>query len=184
MRPVFRKPKTVVGNNLIFRNATIDDATFILELRTDNKKATHISSTSNDLWRQEAWLEGYKNDNQQVYFIITNNDNERVGTVRLYDSKNDSFCWGSWILKDGLPSSYAIESALLVYEFALSLGFEKAHFDVRKGNQSVWRFHERFGAKRIEETASDFIYNISLDAIKLSLKKYEKYLPGRYAIKY
>lgn len=180
--PVFKKPKKVVGSNLIFRDAAKDDAAFILELRTDSKKARHISKTSNDLKKQEAWLEKYRNDNKQVYFIILNKENQRIGTVRLYDNTNDSFCWGSWILKDGAPSSYAIESALLVYHFALSLGFEKAHFDVRKGNQSVWKFHERFGAKKVEQTTDDFIYNISLDAIELSLEKYKKYLPNGFLI--
>ena len=183
-RPVFRKPKKVIGNNLIFRDAIKEDAAFILELRTDSKKATYISKTSKDLKQQEAWLENYRNDNEQVYFIILNKQHERVGTVRLYDNKNDSFCWGSWILKDGTPSSYSIESALLVYHLALNLGFEKAHFDVRKGNQSVWKFHERFGAKKVGETTEDFIYNISLESIQISLNKYKKYLPNGFSIEY
>lgn len=181
-RPTLSKPKKVVGSNIVLRDATKEDAAFILELRTDSKKSTHISKTSNDLKQQEAWLEKYGNDNEQVYFIIFNKQDERVGTVRLYDIKNDSFCWGSWILKNGTPSSYAIESALLVYHFALSLGFEKAHFDVRKGNQSVWKFHERFGAQKVEETTDDYTYNISLEAIKMSLEKYKKYLPNGFLI--
>lgn len=181
-RPALRKPKKLVGSNLVFRDATKEDAAFILELRTDSKKATHISKTSNDLKQQEAWLERYEKDGEQVYFIIFNKQGERVGTVRLYDIKDDSFCWGSWVLKNGTPSSYAIESVLLVYHFALSLGFEKAHFDVRKGNQSIWKFHERFGAKKVEETTDDFIYNISLEAIEKSLEKYKKYLPNEFLI--
>jgi RimJ/RimL family protein N-acetyltransferase len=180
--PVFHKPAKVVGNNLVFRNATKEDAAFILALRTDAKKAAHISKTSNDLNQQIAWLEKYENDREQIYFIILDTKLEEVGTVRLYDQRDDSFCWGSWILKEGTPSNYAIESALLVYHFALSLGFQKAHFDVRKGNQSVWKFHERFGATKIEETADDFIYNISLDAIKQSLAKYQKYLPNGFSV--
>lgn len=180
--PIFIKPKIVIGNKIVFRNARKEDAPFILELRTDKKKSTHISKTSNHLNQQEAWLEKYDNDNEQVYFVILNKDQEKVGTVRLYDKKNESFCWGSWIIKEGMPSSYAIESALLVYHFAVSLGFQKAHFEVRKGNQSVWRFHERFGAKRIDETAEAFIYNISLDAIERSLTRYKNYLPNGFSI--
>lgn len=181
-RPTLSKPKKVVGNNLVFRDAQKEDAAFILELRTDSIKATHLSKTSNDLKQQEVWLERYGNDNGQVYFIILNKQGEKVGTVRLYDITNDSFCWGSWILKNGTPSSYSIESALLVYHFALSLGFEKAHFDVRKGNESVWKFHERFGANKVEETTDDFIYNISLESIEKSLEKYKKYLPNGFSI--
>jgi RimJ/RimL family protein N-acetyltransferase len=180
--PVFHKPAKVIGNNLILRDVTKEDAAFILELRTDANKARHISKTSGDLKTQIEWLEKYENDNQQIYFVILNKKLEKVGTVRLYDKTNDSFCWGSWILKEGTPSSYSIESALLVYHFALSLGFEKAHFDIRKGNHSVWRFHERFGAEKIAETTSDFIYTISLHAIERSLAKYKKYLPNGVSI--
>lgn len=181
-RPTLSKPKKVIGNNLVFKNVQKEDAAFILEIRTDSKKAAHLSKTSNDLKQQEVWLEKYGNDSGQVYFIIFNKEGERVGTVRLYDIKDDSFCWGSWILKNGTPSSYAIESALLVYHFGMSLGFEKAHFEVRKGNESVWKFHERFGAQKVEETADAFIYKISLDAIEKSLEKYKKYLPNGFLI--
>lgn len=93
-RPVFIKPKKVVGNNLIFRNATEEDAAFILELRTDAKKSQHISKTSADLVQQQAWLGKYSGDSQQVYFVILNKDLEKVGTVRLYDIRDNSFCWG------------------------------------------------------------------------------------------
>ncbi|MFM8900479.1 MAG: GNAT family N-acetyltransferase [Burkholderiales bacterium] len=178
INPRFVKPNKVFGNNLIFRDALIDDASFILRLRTDDKKAQHLSTTANDLSKQIAWLEKYSNDHQQIYFVITNRRGGPVGTVRLYDQQNDSFCWGSWILEDGAPSSYALESALMVYHFAFSLGFNNAHFDVRKGNESVWKFHERFGAVRVEETDLDYFYTISSDAIKKSLLKYQKYLPN------
>jgi RimJ/RimL family protein N-acetyltransferase len=181
-RPVFIKPNAIFGHNLILRDATINDAAFIVELRTNEKKSAYISKTANDVNRQEAWLEKYSKDCEQVYFVILSKEQERVGTVRLYDIQGDSFCWGSWVLKDGAANSYAIESALLVYHFGLSLGFNRAHFDVRKGNQSVWKFHERFGAIRISETNEDYLYNISLENIQQSLKKYVKYLPNGFAI--
>lgn len=67
-----------------------------------------------------------------------------------------------------------MESALLVYQFALSLGFRNSHFDVRKGNVSVWQFHERLGAVRTGETAEDYIYNMSYDAMHNSFEKYKQ----------
>jgi RimJ/RimL family protein N-acetyltransferase len=175
--PVFVKPKQIVGNKLIFRNADTHDAAFILALRTSEIRSIHLSKTSNAIEEQIAWLNGYAADSEQVYFMILDRNLQTVGTVRLYDRKKDSFCWGSWILKPGTPSSYAIESALLVYRFGLSLRFRRSHFDVRKANVSVWRFHERFGAVRTGETAEDFLYNISMDAISASFSRYEKYLP-------
>lgn len=69
-----------------------------------------------------------------------------------------------------------MESALLVYQFALSLGFKNSHFDVRKENTSVWQFHERFGAERTGEQGEDYIYRISHDAILNSFEKYKKHM--------
>jgi hypothetical protein len=69
-------------------------------------------------------------------------------------------------LKDGTQGRCAIEPALLVYHFALSLGLKKAHFEDRKDNQSVKKFHERLGA------------------IKISLETYKKYLPNEFLINY
>lgn len=181
---LLRKPQEISGNNLILRNASVADAEFILELRTNKRKSTHISQTDNILSHQQAWLESYQNDNTQIYFIILNRDLEKFGTVRIYDIQKNSFCWGSWILKEGTPSSYSIESALLIYHFAMTLGFEKSHFDVRKGNTSVWKFHERFGAERIKEDDKDYIYNITKEAIQKSIDRYKKYLPNGLKIKY
>jgi len=178
VKPGFRKIEKVVGNNLVFRNACIEDAEFILTLRLDADKGKHLSRTSPELSEQISWLERYKNDNSQMYFIILDQHTNSVGTVRLYDQQDDSFCWGSWILKAGSPSCYSIESALMIYKVALRLGFNRSHFDVRKGNSSVWKFHERFGATKIKETTDDYIYNISFDAIHKSLDRYKKYLPN------
>jgi RimJ/RimL family protein N-acetyltransferase len=173
----FSKPQRIVGKDLILRNAMQSDAEFILKLRTDSFKGKFLSKTRNNIAGQREWLKRYEQDASQVYLIITDKNGETYGTVRLYDAKSESFCWGSWILKQGSPVSFSIESALMVYHFALSLGFTESHFDVRKGNESVWRFHERFGAVRIAETDDDYLYTITQSAIKASLEKYKKYLP-------
>lgn len=175
--PRYLKPKRVIGHKLSFRDAAPADAAFILELRTDPVKSRHLSATSSDLAKQAAWLEAYARDDSQVYFIMEDAQGEPVGTVRLYDPRGDSFCWGSWIIKEGMPGNYAIESALMVYRYALSLGFSRAHFEVRKDNVSVWRFHERFGAVRTGSTDDNYLFEISAAAIGESLKKYGRFLP-------
>lgn len=175
--PTLAKAEKIIGNKIVFRNASREDAGFILGLRTDPVKGKYLSATPNDLALQVSWLEKYTRDNSQIYFIIQDLQDEPFGTVRLYDARQDSFCWGSWILKDGRPSGFAIESALIVYRYALELGFTRSHFDVRKGNESVWQFHERFGAVRVGETEDDYLYNIAESEIRASLEKYRKYLP-------
>lgn len=181
--PMIRKAYRIIGKNLVFRDASTDDAAFIFELRTDNKKAKYLSHTSPEMVKQIIWLEDYKKKHDQAYFIIENKEGEKLGTVRIYDPQGESFCWGSWILKDGVSKSAGIESALIVYAYALdSLGFKKAHFDVRKGNKNVWQFHERCGAVRVHETENDYIYRIEGENILSTRNRYKKYLPERIVI--
>ena len=171
------KAKIIDGNKLFFTDATREDAEFIVKLRSDEKKSRYISKTDPDVEKQRKWLRSYETDTSQAYFIIRDN-NERVGTVRIYDQRGESFCWGSWILKDGVNKIFAIESALIVYSYALSIGLRKAHFTVSKGNDSVSRFHERFGAVVVEENDDEYFYELSTESIIESMRKYERYLPN------
>ena len=173
----------VSGHTLRFRDAVVHDAPFILSLRTDVEKSKYLSSSPNNVARQEEWLLTYRQAPDHAYFIIEDRSGEALGTVRLYDPRERSFCWGSWIIKHGAPASVAIESALMVYTYALDhLGFESAHFDVRKKNAHVWRFHERFGATRVAETDVDYLYEIAAERIRSSLTRYQKYLPSGVTI--
>ena len=172
-----RKAARIVGKTLTFRNAVFEDAAFILSLRTDTEKSRYLSAVSTELADQQAWLSRYAQANDQAYFIIQYRDTP-IGTVRLYDAQGDSFCWGSWILQDGQPRQAAIESALMVYAYAVDhLGFAAAHFDVRKGNARVWQFHERFGASRTGDTTLDYLYRLDLAAIQAARRHYDKFLP-------
>jgi len=174
--PTIRKAKLVVGKTLTFRDANVDDAAFILSLRTDEKKSRFLSAVSADLSAQQAWLTSYASSKGQAYFIIEY-QNEPIGTVRLYDAQQDSFCWGSWILKDGRPVQAAMESALMVYSYAIDhLGFKDAHFTVHKANQRVCEFHERFGAQCIKEDEIEYSYSVPSAAISNSRIKYKKFL--------
>lgn len=171
-----RKAARVVGKTLSFRDASLDDAAFILSLRTDTEKSRYLSAVSGELAEQQAWLERYAQADNQAYFIIEN-QGALIGTVRLYDPQGESFCWGSWILHSSRPSHAAMESALMVYAYAIDhLGFTAAHFDVRKGNERVWRFHERFGAKRVAENEIDYFYIMDYKAIDFSRKHYQRFL--------
>jgi len=71
----------------------------------------------------------------------------------------------------------------MVYAYALDhLGFEQAHFDVRAANQKVWKFHERFGAKRLRQVGDDFFYELSMDSIQRYMEGYKRFLPNRITV--
>ncbi|WP_432380650.1 GNAT family N-acetyltransferase [Duganella sp. P38] len=182
--PRYVKPKAVRGNKLVFRDATVDDAEFILSLRTDASKNRYLSATSSDVQQQRDWLARYAADDNQIYFIICALDGRPVGTVRLYDQQGDSFCWGSWIKSDDAPGGFGIESALIIYAYALQLGFQRAHFQVSKGNDGVISFHQRFGAVETAENDVEFHYEMSNAAIHGALAQYRKFLPDGIQVEF
>lgn len=182
LKVVIKQAKSISGRSIKLRNVTPSDADFIVKIRTNEKKGRFISATSNDISKQKQWIKDYLTSEGQAYFLITDLDDNPLGTVRIYDQQGDSFCWGSWVVAEDAPSYCAIESALLVYTYALELGFRRAHFDVRKGNSSVIKFHERFGAERTGETEEDFLYTITKEQILSTFEKYKKYLPERVEI--
>lgn len=182
--PRIRKVLKLQGKTLVFRNVEVSDAAFILSLRTNEQKSMHLSKVKDDLKAQEDWIRRYLTQDNEVYFIIEDLNASPLGTVRLYDAVGDSFCWGSWIMVDGAPTTAAIESALIVYKYALDcLGFTRAHFQVNKGNQRVCAFHERFGAVRQSENNIQYHYIISTLAIRSSIERYRRYLPDEIYIK-
>ena len=151
------------------------DAEFILKLRIDPRYNQFLSSVSPDIQAQKDWINKYKTEElerKQFYFIIERVDGVPCGTVRLYDFRGNSFCWGSWILNEDKTRYAAIESAFLVYEFGFeNLGYQQSHFDVMKGNERVQSFHEKMGATKIKEDSDNFYYEITKEAVDVARTK-------------
>lgn len=172
-----------MAKSIYFKLAEVDDAEFILGLRTNTIYNKYLSSTTASLLEQRKWLQEYKireYNNKEFYFIIFRNDtNERIGTVRLYDFIEDkkSFCWGSWILNERKTSSSALESALLVYKIGFyNLGFQQSHFDVRKENDKVIAFHTKMGAVKTSSNEIDIFFNYTKENFEERVKSFKKYL--------
>jgi RimJ/RimL family protein N-acetyltransferase len=142
------------------------DADFILRLRSNPELNQNISATPSSLEAQKNWILDYQKRfemGQEAYFIIRC-DGEDVGTLRIYDydQSNNSFCWGSWLIKPGTSPCAAFLSMILVYELCFdSLGFALARFEVRQANKSVWSFHERIGATLIAQNTLNRFYEMT-----------------------
>lgn len=166
-----------------FKLVEESDAEFICDLRNNPELNKHISQSPSDVDAQRNWIRNYKSKekaNKEYYFIIRRNDNNhRIGTIRLYDFKEKpkSFCWGSWILNENKTRYAAIESALLVYKLAFEeLDFEQSHFDVRKDNLGVHNFHMRLGAQHIDGNDLDNFYIYSAPKYFEILNEYKKFI--------
>lgn len=167
--------KILQSRNLVLRDVEETDAKFILELRNDPIKSKFLSSTSRSVEAQIVWLRSYKERNDQAYFIIEDKRSRKLGCIRMYNPKNTSFDWGSWLIVEGAAPHVALESALSMYSYARRLGFLTAKIDVRKDNVTVWKFHENiFGAKLLRENDLDRFYEVPTEEIDKRLKKYNR----------
>lgn len=182
---VWVRPRRIVGKTLALRHVREDDAAFILKLRTDASKSRFMSPTPPSVDDQRKYIRKYLASDEGVYFIIESLDGEPLGTVRMYDADGQSFAWGSWIIKDGAPMVAGIESALIVYAFALEyLGFVQANAMVHKDNARVLSFHERFGGHRVAEQDDQYAILMPPEAIRSSLRRYGRYLPDPIVVEH
>ncbi|MDN2479989.1 GNAT family N-acetyltransferase [Vibrio agarivorans] len=168
----------LTSKTITLRLVEESDADFIVSLRTDDKYNKYLSTVGSDVDAQRKWISSYKEkerNKNEYYFIIQRNDGVRCGTVRVYDLKEDSFCWGSWILNEDKTRYAAVESALLVYEFGFKhLGFNQSHFEVVKGNTKVIDFHKKFGAEQVDEDADHFYFTISRESVAETKIKFSR----------
>jgi len=175
--PLIQKSDALHGKNLVLRNVTINDAEFIVSLRTDPRKSKYLSPISGNIEEQINWLKSYQKSNNQAYFIICNQDAGRVGCIRIYDPQGFNYTWGSWLMIDGLPPTYALEVVALIFYYGKYLGFKTATLTVRKDNDSVWRFHENFlGAKRVGGDELSYLLLFDEQIIDTNIKKLSKFL--------
>ncbi len=170
----------LVGKNIKLRSVELDDADFIYKMRQNEVKTRFLSKVTGTVESQKEWISKYKkreNEQKEFYFVIESKSKEKLGLVRMYDFKDNSFCWGSWLIKEDAPKSTAIESALQIYEFGFyKQCFKRSHFDVRKGNDKVISFHQRFGAKIVDEDELDYFFNFEKSDYEIIKEKYKRYL--------
>ena len=144
----------------------VNDASYILKLRLDESYSKYISKVSDDVSAQKNYIRQYLKSNirgrNSFYCILTNTaTGERCGTVRIYNFKDDTFEWGSWILDDNKTRYAAMETAVFIYEFSFNtLGFGKSEFEVNRNNEKVVSYHIRSGAKIIGEDDINYYFRV------------------------
>ena len=161
------------GDAVRLRLVTEADAAFLLGLRLDPSRNKNISATSSDLGAQVSWMRAYAGRyacGREAYFVIEGAEGPQ-GSLRFYDyhPANNSYCWGSWIIRPGASPATAFQSLILAYDLAFGpLGFDRARFDVRQANISVWKFHEKMGAKMVREDALDRFYEYPAEDYRIA----------------
>lgn len=168
-------------NGIKFRFVDVLDAEFIYNLRINTKLNRYISKISGTVDEQKKWIKEYKKremEGKEYYFIISNDSEESIGVVRVYNIKEDCLEWGSWILDPEKSNPIlALKSILLLYKFIFEdLKFNKANLDVRKENKEVVFFHKSYGSKIIGESDLDYFFVFEKNDYEKMKKKYKRYL--------
>jgi RimJ/RimL family protein N-acetyltransferase len=139
-----------VGHRYSLRPVGIEDAEFIVDIRTDPRLSKYINATSPRVSDQVLWLERYFDRPGDWYFVIIDNRNgQREGIVGIYDFNETLRVaeWGRWVLRPG--SLAAVESAALIYGTAFDrLNLDEIYCRTVADNKAVVSFHDSSGARR------------------------------------
>ncbi len=145
-----RHDYTVEGYGYRLRPALLDDARFILDLRTDPERNAFIHPTPNDVALQRRWIENYFERRGDYYFVIESKVAARSeGAIGLYgiDDTRLSGEWGRWIVRR--RSLAAVESVALIYRFAFDvLGLATVYARTAAANVKAVSFHDSCGLER------------------------------------
>jgi hypothetical protein len=166
---------------LTFSSVKVEDATFIYELRTNEKLALYLSATSAKIEDQENWIRGYEEREKKglEFYFLCHQENDKYGLNRIYDLTNETFEIGSWIFKEHLNESIPILGDLAVRSFGYSiLTSEKKYctFNVRKKNVKVLRYHKMFKPEIVSEDEENFFFKLSEENFNIQKQKLLKIL--------
>ena len=116
--------KIIKGKFIKLRSVQENDTEFILSLRLDPKLNEYLNKVENDIAKQRQWILNQQNRKGDYYFLITDKDNNPIGTISLYNIENKKGEFGRWVLKGN--SLQSIESVLLLHEY----GFHNLNLDI------------------------------------------------------
>lgn len=109
----------IVGKYVTLRSATVDDAEFTLALRQDKRITRYMPYLDITLEQQIAWIKKQRETEGDYFFVVWNRNNERVGTIGVYDIKGYYAEKGRHAMQ-GTPFE-SIESIFLLLRFAYEI---------------------------------------------------------------
>lgn len=144
------------------RLVNMNDATFILSLRSDPNRTKYMVTLDEKTENQKKWIQEYKKREKEgldYYFIYSNMEEKQIGVNRIshVDYKEKTAKSSSWITVDGLI--YEPFKMLVIHnEIAYNLlGIETIRSDVHKKNSRVIRFLKLFNYK-FKDNETEYYY--------------------------
>lgn len=165
---------TIQRGSYRLRPVRLEDAGFIIGLRTDPELSRFINMTAPDISRQEEWLREYFERQADYYFVIEDlRTGGREGTLGIYDvdEERQAAEWGRWIVRRG--SKAAVPSGCLAFDLAFGeLGMQSLHSYVAAEHRGVIELLSGLGMRQ-EETVPGYlsIGGVAHDAVKLRISR-------------
>lgn len=145
------------------RLVTLDDAEYLLKLRTNITLGEFINPAPKDIQAQIDWMLEYKKREKEgtdYYFIYFYQD-KPIGVCRIYNISYLYCTGGSWICEPNNKMEWTIATNLITKDVMFDvLKIKVDIFDVRKGNTKVWKFHKSMGAKLFYESDVDYFFTL------------------------
>lgn len=155
----------IIRNGIFLRLITVDDAQFILRLRTDPHLSIYISYTKPKIAYQVKWIQKYKKKEElgfEYYFIAEDQNGNKYGTIRLCNFGAKSFEVGSWVFLPKSPFGMAVKTHMIGVETGFKmLNADYCRIRVNKKNIGVLQYLEVFKPMVIKEDTFDYYYVIS-----------------------
>lgn len=163
------------------REVKLDDAEFILKLRTSGR-AQFLNKTQDNITLQYEYIKNYFSKKNEIYFIIENKFNKKLGTIRIssINLHDKTFEEASWIMSADSWFKESIEGEYIAKNYAYNiLNLEKNLFEVRKKNRSVINFHKMYGSKIIREDNLNVYLELTKQSFNENKNKILKIIHGK-----
>lgn len=126
----------------------VENAEFILSLRTDPKYSRYINDTENDLDIQIEWIQQQQVKPNDYYFVIYDSKNNPKGVISLYNFDKDGNAaeMGRLICPKSPIELY--EALILIFVFGFEvLGLSRMIYRMNPDNAEVIAVTRKFGAE-------------------------------------
>ena len=136
----------LTGKYVTARSATLDDAEYTLKIRQDQERNKFLHSVENNLDQQKAWLSKQIDREGDLFFIISDLHEHKVGTIGLYDIKDQKGHLGR-VLMFGSPI-LTFEASILICDYGFNqLGLNEIFGDVDQNNTASLSYSKALGIK-------------------------------------
>ena len=157
----------ICGKYIDLKSVCCDDASFIIDIRSNNNKTRFLHKIDADIKKQKEWIKNQIDREYDYYFVYKDKNGNNKGLASIYnidiDNKNAEF--GRWISNGNVFEN--LEAVILLFDFAFkNFDIDYIYLRMMQGNDYVSSFWKTFGAQHI-----GLVYEMDLNIDKWIVTK-------------